>query len=112
MTERRLATILRDARLQRDMSLRDVERATGIRSGHLSQLETGTIAKPEAALLWTLADVYGLAFEELLRHAGHSTERGGGQSFTTALRALSELTEEERRDVLRFMADLKRRRHA
>jgi transcriptional regulator with XRE-family HTH domain len=37
------------------MSLREVERRTGVRSGHLSQIETNTIGKPEMAILWELA---------------------------------------------------------
>ena len=50
--KRTLASALRDARLSRGMSLREVERRTGIGNAHLSQLETGTIVRPEPALVW------------------------------------------------------------
>jgi transcriptional regulator with XRE-family HTH domain len=109
--QRTLASVLRDARGRRGMSLRDVERSTGIANAHLSQLETGTIARPEPALLWDLATLYDLDFGDLLELAG----RGGradarGERMTVALRALGELNAEEQAEVLRFMAELKRRR--
>jgi HTH-type transcriptional regulator, competence development regulator len=108
MSERLLGTVLRDARVERGMSLRAVERASGISNAHLSQLETGKIGKPDLALLWELASLYQLDFEELLRLAGHPV--AGGGSLTVALRAMSELTDAERRDVLTYIADLRRRR--
>lgn len=113
MSAESLATILRAARRARGMSLRDVERETGIHNAHLSQLETGRIARPELALLWELAALYGLDFEQLLTTAGHA----GGESsperrkrMTVALRALGELTAEEQEETLRYMAELRSRR--
>ena len=96
------------------MSLRQVERRTGLRSGHLSQIETDTIAKPEMAILWELAAVYGLDFTHLLTLAGYGTgpERSGRQRqrMTVALRALGELSPGEQADALRYMAELRGRR--
>jgi transcriptional regulator with XRE-family HTH domain len=106
-----LSSVLRDARRRHGMSLRDVERRTGIRNAHLSQLETGVIARPEPALIWELAVLYELDFTELLELAGHGGRQGArGERMTVALRALGDLTAEEQSEVLRFMADLKRRR--
>ena len=93
------------------MSLRDVQRRTGIGNAHLSQLETGTIARPEPALIWDLAVLYDLDFAELLELAGHgSGQQAAGERMTVALRALGELTAQEQSEVLQFMAELKRRR--
>ena len=109
MSERpALGSVLREARRERGLSLRDVERRTGIGNAHLSQLETGTIARPEPALIWDLAVLYDLDFTELLELAGHG--RGPGERMTVALRALGELTAQEQSEVLQFMAELKRRR--
>lgn len=108
-----LAETLRSARARTGLSLRDVERRTGIRSAHLSQLETGTIVKPEMALLWELCLLYDLDFGDLVRLAGHTgpeTRGEGRQRMTVALRALGELTPEEQAEALQFMAELKRRR--
>jgi transcriptional regulator with XRE-family HTH domain len=100
-----LPDVLREARRRSAMSLRDVERATGIRSGHLSQIETGNIARPEVALLWDLASLYELDFEELLRLAGH--ELAAGTTLTVAFRALTGLSPDEQLEAIRFMAKLK-----
>jgi transcriptional regulator with XRE-family HTH domain len=115
MTRRSLAGTLREARQRRGLSLRDVERRTGIRNAHLSQLETGTIAKPEMALLWELAVLYELGFDVLVRLAGYGevgvfAERR--QRMTVALRALGELSAADQDEALRYMAELKRRQDA
>jgi HTH-type transcriptional regulator, competence development regulator len=109
-----LGAALREARERHGLSLREVERRTGIRNAHLSQLETGAIARPEMALLWDLAAVYELDFSELLRLAGHTggPETAGErrQRMTVALRALGELTPEDQAAALDYIAELKRRR--
>lgn len=109
MTAPTLAGRLRDARRDLGLSLRDVERRTGIRNAHLSQLETGTIAKPEMALLWELAALYELDFGELLELAGYGAGEARRRRMTVALRALGELSEADQDEVLRYMAELKRR---
>jgi HTH-type transcriptional regulator, competence development regulator len=109
-----LGAVLREARAASGLSLRDVERRTGIRNAHLSQIETDTIAKPEMAILWDLASLYDLDFARLLALAGHA---GGGTTtgsqrrrMTVALRALSQLSPADQEEALRFMAELKARR--
>jgi transcriptional regulator with XRE-family HTH domain len=112
--KRTLGEFLKTARAQSGLSLRDVERRTGVRSGHLSQLETGTIGKPEMAILWELAAAYGVDFGRLLTLAGYG-DRGGSsarqrQRMTVALRAMQELSAADQAEALRFMAELKARR--
>jgi transcriptional regulator with XRE-family HTH domain len=112
---RSLGSVLRDARQGLGLSLREVERRTGIANAHLSQVETGTIARPEPALLWDLSVLYDLDFATLVELAGHGHGRGAdarGQRMTVALRALGEMTADEQSAVLRFMDELKRRRAA
>src|SRR5918999_2778138 len=106
-SRRTLSQVLSDARVASGLSLRDVERRIGVRSGHLSQLETGTIVKPEMALLWELGLLYDVDFGDLVRLAGHTgpeTRGEGRQRMTVALRALGELTPEEQAEALQFMA--------
>ncbi len=100
------------AREKRGWSLRDVEKRTGIRNAHLSQIETGAIERPEPYALWTLALIYDLDFGELLRLAGHLQ---GGNEHTirrsqaaVAWRALEELSPDEQQQVLEFMAELRK----
>ena len=110
-----LARVLAEARRDLGLSLREVERRTGIRNAHLSQIETGTIARPEMALLWELSVAYGLDFARLLALAGYeaagraAADRG---RMTVALRALGQLTPAEQAKTLEFMAELRRRREA
>src|SRR5215217_2282530 len=117
MTEPRahetLGSVLRAARAARGLSLRDVERRTGIRNAHLSQIETDRIGKPEMAILWELASLYELDFGRLLALAGHTAgqETSGSRRrrMTVALRALSQLSDSDQDETLRFMAELKAR---
>jgi transcriptional regulator with XRE-family HTH domain len=109
-----LGEVLKRARTHRELSLRDVERSTGVRSGHLSQIETGVIAQPEMAILWDLAVLYELDFARLLALAGLAGARLSPgrqrQRMTVALRALGELSDEDHAAALRFIAELKARR--
>ncbi len=109
-----LAQVLADARHGLGLTLREVERRTGIRNAHLSQIETGTIARPEMALLWELSVAYGLDFAELLTLAGYEAAGEGSAGergrMTIALRALRELTPDEQAEALRYIAELRRRR--
>jgi transcriptional regulator with XRE-family HTH domain len=108
-----LGAALRAARTESGLSLRDVERRTGIRNAHLSQIETDTIAKPEMAILWDLASLYGIDFARLLALAGHATGATSSSQrrrMTVALRALGQLAPGDQDEALRFMAELKARR--
>jgi transcriptional regulator with XRE-family HTH domain len=110
---RSLGSTLKAARVTAGMSLRDVERRTGVRSGHLSQIETDTIRRPEMAILWDLAATYDLDFTRLLALAGYGGEEPSArqrQRMTVALRAMSELSPADQAEALRFMAALKTRR--
>lgn len=60
---------LRRIRLDRMMSLRDVENETGISNAYLSQVESGKRNVPSPKILLKLATVYGVSFEGLIsRH--------------------------------------------
>jgi transcriptional regulator with XRE-family HTH domain len=114
--EETLGDALKRARTAAQLSLRDVERRTGVRSGHLSQIETNTIARPEMAILWELAATYDVDFARLLELAGYGgtadVSNRQRQRMTVALRAMSELTPADQAEALRFMAELKARRDA
>jgi transcriptional regulator with XRE-family HTH domain len=109
-----LGSVLKQTRERQNLSLRDVEKRTGIRNAHLSQIENETITKPEMAMLWDLAALYGLDYTQLLRLAGYRNRgQASGrerQRMTAALRALGELSAREQTEALRFMADLKAKR--
>jgi transcriptional regulator with XRE-family HTH domain len=109
-----LGGTLRAARAAAGLSLRDVERRTGVHSGHLSQIETGKIARPDMAILWDLASTYDVNFGRLLVLAGYRSAEAMSarqrQRMTVALRAMTELSPADQAEALRYMAQLKARR--
>ena len=106
-----LGEVLKQARLDRGLSLRDVERETGIKNAHVSQLENGTIMKPEMALIWELAALYGLDYTNLLVLAGHGSgeETSGRQRrrMSVAMRAMGDLSPTQQDQALKYMAELR-----
>ena len=62
-------------RLRGDISLRGVQRLTGISNAYLSQIEKG-IRQPGPKLLKRLAALYGVGLQELLRKAGYLDTEG------------------------------------
>jgi HTH-type transcriptional regulator, competence development regulator len=103
------------ARADKNWSLREVERRTGISNAHLSQIEKGTIERPAPNVLWTLAELYELDLRELMRISGHveTAARGTeGSVVGAALRKLGELSPDEQEQVLQFMKDLQEGRGA
>lgn len=59
----------------RTISLREVERQTGISNEYLSQLERGVATKPAPDVLQKLAKFYGAPYEALLVAAGYLKEK-------------------------------------
>lgn len=66
-----LATELTRLRKESRLSLRRVERLTGVSNAYLSQLETGKVVNPSPHVLRKLADVYGVPHDELLIAANY-----------------------------------------
>ncbi len=109
-----LGAELRGARETRGLSLRDVERATGIHNAHLSQIETDSIQQPDLAILWELSAFYEIDYSKLMRLAKYATDRAANghekEQLSVAFRTMGELTPQERKKTLAFMGDLKRSR--
>jgi len=59
----------------RTVSLREVERQTGISNEYLSQLERGVATKPAPDVLQKLAKFYGAPYESLLVAAGYLKDK-------------------------------------
>jgi transcriptional regulator with XRE-family HTH domain len=104
---------LREARKAKGWSLRDVEAETQVNNAHLSQIETGTITKPDPNILWTLAGAYGIEdeYSDLLRLAGHvkgsGTPNQGAGTVALALRSMVDLSPEQQLEVVTYINRLK-----
>lgn len=114
-----VGAFLKDVRRARGLSLRDVEKATGggVSNGYLSQLESGSIVSPSAAMLHRLAEAYKLDYATLLSHAGlQSADESSAAAASAPDRAQAEakrhvfgdLTADEERQLLQYLAFLRR----
>ena len=113
----RLGERLRELRSAARMSLRDVERLSGLHSGYLSQLERGKIAHPGPSVLRAVAEGYGIRYEDILNWSGYAPAETVDTSprqaaALSAVAGLGDPTEEEL-DTLTAIVNLlqtKRRR--
>jgi HTH-type transcriptional regulator, competence development regulator len=104
---------LRTARELRNLSLREVEEATGISNAYLSQLENDKIKKPSPHFLHRLAALYEIEYQVLMEAAGYIKKNDGERPRTlagAALRSLGKLTPEEEEQVADYVAYLRSKR--
>jgi transcriptional regulator with XRE-family HTH domain len=109
--EQSLGEYLRNLRLARKLSLREVEDASGVSNAYLSQLEQGKIAKPSPHFLHKLAGCYVVPYETLMEKAGYITrEEPEAKSVSKQRRgqlapsSLGELTRAEEEELLKHLA--------
>ena len=107
-----LATVRKD----RGLSLRVVEKGTNkvVSNAYLSQIENDQIKRPSPNILYALAELYCVSYEELMERAGFVTptrsrttpERHGG----IATFADQHLTEEEEAELVQYLGFMRSRR--
>jgi transcriptional regulator with XRE-family HTH domain len=114
--EQTLGQYLRNLRQARQLTLREVEDASGVSNPYLSQLETDKIAKPSPHVLHKLAPVYGASYETLMEKAGYLSRPAPGATPAAKragrLPAFSkdELTAQEEEALLEYLAFLRSRK--
>ena len=111
-----LGQLIRKARADRIMSLREVEEATGkeVSNAYLSQLEGGKIAKPSPHVLYALSTALGVSYESLMERAGYivpkADQQAGSKHGTAATFAVDNLTADEEGALLEYLEFLRSRR--
>lgn len=109
-----LGPYLKSARRSVGLTLRDVEAKTDITNGYLSQIENQLIAKPSPNVLYQLAELYGIEYSDLLVRAGHRVPAPANQQADflngIPLRALEDLTDDEKKDLMDYLNYLKSKR--
>lgn len=105
----KLGDHLREVRAERGLSLRDVERLSGVNSGYLSQLERNEIANPSPTTLQKVAEAYGEPVGVLMMWAGY-VEPGLSPNTQRALHVLGEEFTDEELNVLKAVLDAIRNR--
>ena len=101
---------LKMARELRNLSLRQVEEATGISNAYLSQLENDKVKKPSPHFLHKLAALYYIAYEMLMESAGYikrTTSDGPKTLQGAALFAQDKLTSQEEVALSEYLAFLR-----
>ncbi|MBW7948647.1 MAG: helix-turn-helix domain-containing protein [Pseudorhodoplanes sp.] len=108
-----LGQYLASIRDDRGLSQRDVEKATNkvVSNAYLSQIENDQIKMPNPNILHSLAELYGISYENLMERAGFvvptrsraSTERHG----RVATFAGHNLTSEEEVELVQFLGYLR-----
>ena len=108
----RLGQYLNSVRRSLDLSLRDVEEATGkeVSNAYLSQLETGKIRKPSPHILYALSTALAVPYEDLMERAGYIAPAPGraesskhGRAATFTIENLTPAEEEALLDHLAYI---------
>jgi transcriptional regulator with XRE-family HTH domain len=107
-----IGAAINQARRAKKWTLRQLEQATGFSNAHLSQIETGKIARPGPMVLWKMAGALDLDYAHLLELAGHVDHVTGPRRSLqgAALSAIGDLDPAEQEEALKFMDALRRRR--
>jgi HTH-type transcriptional regulator, competence development regulator len=106
----KLAPLLKSSRQSAALSLRNVEKQTGISNAYLSQLENGKTRNPSPHVLSKLAHAYGVDYSELMEAAGYpQTHQMGSQGLRVAMLA-NGLNIREQQEVASFIEALIARR--
>jgi transcriptional regulator with XRE-family HTH domain len=102
--------LLAVARRAKGVSLREVERATGVSNAYISQMESGAVSEPSPRKLQVLAKYYGLSYGTLMNACGYAIPSASPASQSDAPTFMGEkLTPEESAAMGAFLHELRRR---
>jgi transcriptional regulator with XRE-family HTH domain len=104
--------ILKQAREVRELSAGDTARAAGISAAYLSKLENDAVKRPSPHVLHQLSEALTLPYAELMRLSGYRVPGEQERSVVDTVGAalLSNLTEDERDELLEYLAWYRARR--
>jgi len=107
-----LGQFLRGAREKQGLSLRAVEKATGISNPYLSQLEGNKIKQPSPKLLHKLCELYEVPYSTVMELAGYPTTNADTLSSRQSRIAarLGDVTSEEEDALVEYLEFLRSRR--
>ena len=102
---------LREAK---SLTLREVEKQTGISNAYLSQLETGKVKQPSPLNLHKLAQLYEVPYETLMERVGYPVPQNVETHMTresiAAHSRLGALSDEEELELLDYLKFIRNRR--
>lgn len=101
-----------EARKRLGLTLRQVEEASGISNGYLSQLENGDIRNPSPQILFKLSEAINVEYELLMELAGHikkSETITGKRKGRLPTFAKEDLSDEEEAELLNYLTYIRMR---
>lgn len=107
-TKKSLGRVLKDARELIPLTLRQVEEASGVSNGYLSQLENDKIKKPSANMLYKLSSLYNIDMDRLLYACGLITDDPDSKS--SIISGIGNLTDTEEEQLLEYLRFLRRKK--
>ena len=112
-----LGQYLASIREDRELSQRDVEKATNkvVSNAYLSQIENDQIKKPSPNILHALAELYAVPYENLMERAGFvapTRSRSGGEQRHGRVATFADhnLTPQEEAELVQFLGYLRSRK--
>lgn len=107
-----LGTFLRAAREGSQLTLRAVEKATGISNAYLSQLESGKIRQPSPVVLHKLSELYETSYPYAMELAGYPVPDSSdtNRSYTRLASRFGPISREEEESLAEYLEFLRARR--
>lgn len=110
---RSIGAVLRLARDVRGMSAVEVARAAGISAAYLSKLENDSVKRPSPPVLHHLSEVLAVPYADLMRLCGYEVPGPlGGPAASVEAALFADLTDEERDELLEYLAWYRARRRS
>jgi transcriptional regulator with XRE-family HTH domain len=109
-----MGKVLRQAREVGELSAVDAARASGISPAYLSRLENDAVRKPSPHVLLRLSEALNLPYAELMRLSGYRVpdESSGTANDAIGSALFANLTEDEREELLEYLAWYRTRRRS
>jgi transcriptional regulator with XRE-family HTH domain len=102
---------LKQAREDNNLSLRAVEKRTGISNAFLSQLESGKVKQPSPLVLHKLATLYSIEYETLMDATGYPVPKPQQKYDNHVLGRLGKVTPAEENELTGYLAFIRSRQH-
>jgi len=104
----------RALRESKQLTLREVEKATNVSNAYLSQLESEKIKQPSPLILHKLALFYGVSYGALMEKVGYPVPQKEERTAETETNAVAyrigEITEDEEVEILNYLKFIRTRK--
>jgi transcriptional regulator with XRE-family HTH domain len=101
-------------RESKGLTLREVEKKTGISNAYLSQLESTKIKQPSPTTLYKLAELYGVRYEVLMEKVGYPvpqiSKSMSAKKTESVSHRLGHVSKEEELELLEYLKFIRSRR--